>query len=144
MTEEISNSENYARRELKAAGWYAEDAMYGDMIPEAVLELVRVFAGQGHSGMSANIVRGIFNKLAMWEPLVPLSGDDDEWNEVGPGIFQNNRCSRVFKEGGEAYDIDGRVFREPSGSCYTSRGSRVAVAFPYTPKTEYVDVDAAE
>jgi len=47
----------------------------------------------------------------------------------------------VFKdETGEAYDINGKVFREPSGSCYTSFESRVPVTFPYTPTTEYVDV----
>lgn len=30
---------------------------------------------------------------------------------------------------------------EPDGGCYTSRDSLVPVTFPYTPKSEYVDVD---
>ena len=42
----------------------------------------------------------------------------------------------------EVYDMDGRVFREPNGTCYTSRNSRVDITFPYTPTTEYVDVEA--
>jgi len=48
---------------------------------------------------------------------------------------------QVFKDAdGRAYDIDGRVFREPNGCCYTSSDSRVYITFPYRPKTEYVDV----
>jgi hypothetical protein len=86
----------------------------------------------------------MFKKLAMFEPIVPLTGEDWEWHEPSPGVFQNIRCSRVFKQAdrfnGQAYDIEGRVFREPTGACYTGAESCVPVAFPYTPKTEYVNV----
>ena len=109
-----------------------------------VLELLRVFADEGHSGSTAPYTVNMFKKLAMFEPLVPLTGEDWEWAEVSDGVFQNKRCSRVFKQAdrfnGQAYDLDGRVFREPNGSCYTSKESRVPITFPYTPKTEYVDV----
>lgn len=58
---------------------------------------------------------------------------------------QNKRCSHVFKDkDGNAYDIDGKVFREPDGCCFTSKDSFVPVTFPYTPKTEYVDVPKDE
>jgi hypothetical protein len=58
-------------------------------------------------------------------------------------MWQNNRCCHVFKDNaGNAYDIDGKIFREPDGACYTSRDSRVPVTFPYTPVREYVDVEA--
>ena len=45
----------------------------------------------------------------------------------------------MFKENGEAYDGEGRIFRDPDGSCFTSIDSRVPVTFPYVPKREYVD-----
>ena len=137
-----SNLEKHAREELKRIGAFSEEGdFYGGMTGEAVMELVKVFAEQGHSGMSASLVRSLFNRAADYQPLSPLQGTDDEWNECGSGVFQNKRCSHVFKDkDGNAYDIYGKVFREPSGTCYTSRESRVPVTFPYTPKSEIVDV----
>jgi len=135
----------HAEREFVAAGYTPLNQDQEDgpnkWIQQNVLELLEVFNRQGHSGSSAPYCISMFKKLAMYEPLVPLSGDDNEWNDVGDGTWQNNRCSRVFKDAdGKAYDIDGRVFREPNGCCYTSRDSRVYITFPYTPTTEYVDV----
>lgn len=134
------NLEVFAREELRRAGWFDNDAMYGDMMPNSVLSMVRQFADEGHSGMSASIAVSLFREVAMFKPLTPLTGDDDEWNEVGDGVFQNKRCSHVFKKNDQAYDIEGRIFREPDGVCYTSRDSRVDINFPYTPTREYVDV----
>lgn len=136
----------HAEREFVAAGYTPLDQEQEDgpnkWIQQNVLELLEVFSRQGHSGSSAPYCVSMFKKLAMHEPLVPLSGDDAEWNEVGDGHWQNNRCSHVFKDAdGRAYDSNGRVFREPNGCCYTNRDSRVYVTFPYTPTTEYVDVD---
>lgn len=135
----------HAEREFLAAGYIPLDQPQEDgpnkWMQENVLELLRVFGEQGHSGFSANYCIEVFRTLAKFEPLVPLQGTDDEWCEVHEGTWQNKRCSHVFKEAdGRAYDIDGRIFREPSGACYTSRDSRVYVTFPYTPKREYVDV----
>ena len=105
-----------------------------------VLELIQTFADQGHSGMSAGFCVSLFKTLANFEPLGPITGEDDEWNEVSEGCFQNRRCSHVFKQDGRAYDINGKVFREPNGCCFTNGDSRVPVTFPYIPKTEYIDV----
>lgn len=141
------NSEAYARRELELAGWFDDDSFYGDMMGHAVLRMIREFSDEGHSGMSAGIATGLFKTLADFNPLTPLTGEDDEWNEIGEGRFQNRRCSHVFKdlgpEGFTAYDSEGRIFREPDGSCFQSRDSRVTITFPYTPKREYVDVSPA-
>jgi hypothetical protein len=82
----------------------------------------------------------MFSTLASFEPLGPLHGTPDEWVEVADGLEQNVRCSRVFRKNGEAYDINGKVFREPNGCTYTSRDSHVPVEFPYRPKTEVIDV----
>lgn len=136
----MSNLELHARKEMEIAGLFDKDSDYGGMLGEAVMKMIKVFDDEGHSGFSANLAISIFEKVARFEPLTPLTGADDEWMEVGDDTFQNVRCSHVFKKDGEAYDIEGRIFREPSGSCYTSFESRTPVTFPYTPTHEYVDV----
>lgn len=114
------------------------------MMNDGLRELVLVFSSQGHSGFSGAYALAALEKLLRFEPLGPLTGADSEWVEVGEGTWQNRRCGRVFKgEDGRAYDIEGRVFREPDGGCFTNIDSRVYVEFPYTPTTEYVDVEAA-
>ena len=143
----MSNYESHAKREFHAAGWTDADGKFSDgmqeMMCKHVMKLLEVFADEGHSGSSAPYAVRLFEKLARFEPIVPLSGDDSEWNDVGDGVYQNKRCSHVFKENGIAYDSQGRVFREPNGACFTNRDSRVTVTFPYTPKTEYVDREAS-
>ena len=144
----MSNLHSHALAEFRAAGWTDDEGKFKEEMQEAickhVLELLKVFADEGHSGSTAPYTVNMFKKLAMFEPLVPLTGEDWEWHEPSPGVFQNIRCSRVFKQAdrfnGQAYDIEGRVFREPTGACYTGAESRVPVTFPYTPKTEYVNV----
>lgn len=150
----MSNIKNHALAEFRAAGWVNEKGDYTDEMQQAicehVLKLLDVFADEGHSGSSAPYAVGVFEKLAMFKPLVPLTGEDWEWTEVSEGCFQNKRCSRVFKQAdrfnGQAYDIDGIVFfdwytdpetGEKSKSYFTGRDSFVPVTFPYTPTTEY-------
>lgn len=160
----MSNLHSHALMEFKAAKWLDEEGKYSDEMQEAickhVLKLLDVFAGEGHSGSSAPYAVNVFKKLAMFEPLVPLTGEDWEWTETSEGVFQNKRCSHVFKQAdrfdGQAYDIDGIVFYEwherdldqdepgyPGKtrfkSHYTSSESRVPVTFPYTPIKNYVE-----
>lgn len=131
--------EAFAEDELRRAGLFDEDSDYGGMVGEAVMKMIRLFAEEEHSGFSAGMAIGIFSRLARFEPLSPLTGEDDEWTEVSDGVFQNKRSSRVFKDAaGTAYDIDGKVFEDETGARYTSRDSRVYVTFPYTPTTEIV------
>jgi hypothetical protein len=112
------------------------------MLGPAIMRLVEAFAAEEHSGMSASIAASAFARLAQWEPLTPLTGEESEWTEVRDSLYQNKRCSHVFKEQEQAYNQQGRIFREPSGICFTSRDSRVYITFPYVPKSEYVDVAA--
>lgn len=110
-------------------------------INKNILDIIKVFSEEDHSGTTAAYTADILNKLLRFEPLKPLTGNDDEWTEVTTGQWQNKRCSHVFKEAdGKAYDINGKIFREPNGCCYTGSGSRVYIEFPYRPKSEYVDV----
>lgn len=143
----MSNYRKHAERELKAIGYDLDDKEEGPnkWIAENLFELLEVFGNQGHSGSSAPYCARTFTKLALFEPLSPLKGDDDEWNKVGNDTWQNKRCSHIFKESdGRAYNIEGKIFRESGGSCYTNSESKVYIAFPYTPKREYIDVPAKQ
>ena len=134
---EDNNLVRHAMVELEAAGLTRPDSDYNGMLATATLDLIRLFASQGHSGMSAGMVTSLFGKLARYEPLCPLTGDDSEWRDVGDGMDQNIRCGRIFRANGVAHDIEGIVWQEPDGGRYTNRSSHVAVTFPYTPATVY-------
>lgn len=149
----MSNLKSHALMEFRAAGWCDESGKFDDEMQEAicnhVLKLLEVFSDEGHSGSSAPYAVNVFKTLAMFEPLVPLTGEDWEWNEVHDGVFQNKRCSHVFKQAdrfdGQAYDIDGIIFYDwytdedgnKSKSYFTGRDSCVPITFPYTPTKEY-------
>ena len=150
----------WAEQELKLVGYDINDPEDGPdrWLAEGTLELLKVFSEQGHSGMSAPYAVALFEKLALWKPIAPLTGEDDEWNHVGESTWQNRRNSVVFKgEDGQAYWIEGRVFWEwathpeiddgkPFKSYYTSRESRVNITFPWTQpdQSEYVFVPTEE
>jgi hypothetical protein len=131
---------SYARAELRRAGLYDTDGDYGGALGPAILGVVKTFAAEGHSGFSAGIALAALEKLLRFQPLTPLTGADDEWNEVGDGMWQNKRCGHVFRDAdGSAYDLDGIVFRDGTGT-YTNSASRTPVTFPYVPVTKIVDV----
>jgi hypothetical protein len=141
----------YAINELTKIGMYDSGDEMNDAMCEHILKMVDVFAEEGNSGFSANYAINILQKLLRCEPLSPLTGEDDEWDDIsdhfeGREVYQNKRLSRVFKDGkdGQAYDNQGKVFVEPDGCCYTSRDSRVYIDFPYTPKTKYIQVEKSE
>jgi hypothetical protein len=142
----MSNLVKYAEDELALIGMGpdVEDEMNRAM-REHILTMVHAFADEGHSGFSASYALGVLQKVLAYEPVTPLTGEDGEWQVLGYAddmAAQNRRCAHVFKRAdGTAYDSNGRIFREPSGSCFTGRGSRVDITFPYTPTREYVDVD---
>lgn len=136
-----SNCLRHARDEWAIV--FPEKDEMQDAIRENVLDVVAMFALAGHSGFSASYTRRYIDAALAFEPLGPLTGVESEWGEpfCNDSTQQNRRCSHVFRDSdGRAYDIEGRVFRDPSGACYTSKDSRVYVEFPYIPKTEYVDV----
>jgi hypothetical protein len=154
---------DHAKTELEIAGLLSEEGdFYGGMTGKAVLELMEVFAKQGHSGMSAPIVADIFKKLANYEPLNPITGQDEEWveafkDENNQPVFQNLRESGLFKhpDGRVTYN-SGIIKRTPnsgtwSGPLYLTREDAInntnmirssceIKGFPFTPKTFYIDV----
>lgn len=114
-----SNLVRHAVDEMNRAGLYDEDADYGGSIAEAVEELVRAFARQGHSGFSAMYTLAIFNKVANFETLTPITSDPNEWQDVsemsGRSLWQSRRNPSLFSEdGGQTwYHVDEpRTLRE--------------------------------
>lgn len=110
----MSNLVKHAEYELKLAGLLDKDSDYDGMLGEAVLELVKVFAKQGHSGFSAHQTLQIFNEVANYRPLTPIGKSKDEWMDVtdmgadGKGLWQNKRRGTTFsRDAGKTwYDID--------------------------------------
>jgi len=131
---------NFAKRELDIIGLGSDPEDQMDLsMRDHLLKMVEIFSDEGHSGFSASYAVALLSKILKFEPLTPLTGEDSEWNLVSEEeeLYQNNRCFRVFKKAGQAYDIDGKVFIDGRGP-YTSSQSSVNITFPYVPKTEYV------
>ena len=135
----MSNLRTHAENELRAIGMLRSSDEMSKTMSDDILQIVDVFSAQGHSGFSAGYAIGVLTKLLRFEPLGPLTGVDEEWTDLGGGLFQNKRCSHVFKENGVAYDINGIVWRDPDGATFTNFESRVPVTFPYTPTSEIRD-----
>lgn len=108
----MSNLVIHAQNEMQKAGLYNEDSDYNGMVGHAVEELVRKLAEQGHSGSSAAIVLAVFDKVARFDVLTPITTDSEEWHDVsemaGRSLWQNRRKPSVFSEdGGQTwYDLE--------------------------------------
>lgn len=158
----MTNSQSHAKRELELLAKTTPDALIIEFIPE-ILALCEAFGKSGQSGGSAPYVASAISqavkKLMMFETIAPLTGEDGEWTDVSimnncEGMHQNNRDSRVFKDGKteRAYFIEAIVFDGDIGGRFTGNGivnapdgtnigsAQYIKSFPFTPKTFYVDV----
>ncbi len=104
---------DFARDEMRRAGLYDDDCDYGSgEVAKCVEAMVAAFAAFGHSGGSADMTLGIFDKVARFKLLTPISSDASEWMDVsdvsGQPMWQNRRSSSCFsKDGGQTwYDLD--------------------------------------
>lgn len=114
----------YAKGELNRV-----DLEYDGEVGKAALAIVELFSTQGHSGGSAAITISVVERLLRFRPLTPLSGEDDEWTEVGPQLWQNKRSPSVFKDLERAWDID-----------LPCEGQRwQTITFPYMPGQDAFD-----
>lgn len=163
----MSNYKSHAMAEFRAAGWTEDGVTFKDemqgMICAHVLDLLDVFEGEGHSGSSAPYAIDLFSKLAKFEPIAALTGEDWEWVRHDYGdtpVYQNKRFSAVFKQAdrfnGQAYWLDGKIFwswasypdidgGQPFKSYYSGSESRVPIEFPWVkPEPQYVFVATEE
>lgn len=130
-------------------------------INEDIIEIVKVFSEQEHSGCSASYALNIIKRLLDWKPIQPLTGDNNEWNDCGycdkdgNRVFQNRRCSAVFKHMNDNTDesyityIDKYIISDNGGiTWFTSRhvldklGLSEIITFPFkvpeNPKRIYI------
>lgn len=110
---------------------------FGDEDSAVMIEILEKFFGQWDSGGAVHAVAPVLQRLIAGKCLSPLTGEPDEWNEVGDGVFQNRRVSTVFKDprfhdGKQAYDLDNPA------------GSRAAITFPYFPECAQVSSPVVE
>ena len=130
----------YAESELRRAGFYDADSDYAGMVGPAVVEMIKQFADEGHSGYSAHLCLSIFERLSRFRPLTPMEnpmidGSFIDHTSISGGnpTYQSNRLSSLFSmDGGRRwYDIDVRV---PRWRRLLLRQNVVYVKFPYYPK----------
>lgn len=145
----------YAKKELERIEKGCKDEESLSMqqaIDKNILELINVFSNQHHSGFTATYVIDILQRLLHYKPLTPLTGEDDEWEDVtsygyDTSTFQNKRCSAVFKDDRGAYWVEGKIFSSDLGhTWYTNSDSCVPVTFPFNvpDKSEVVVIDNKE
>ena len=84
----MSNLTEHAKAELEFAGLFDKDSDYNGMLGDAVMELLDVFSKQRHSGRSASMVISLFQRVADYKPLTPITGNDNEWSEASTGVLQ--------------------------------------------------------
>lgn len=100
----------HAKSELKIAGYdidipdkeiFATDEDYANACAKNAFEMLKVFASAGHSGFSARATLQLFNRLAEWKNLTPLTNNPNEWQKVNCGStksYQSKRCSSCFSD----------------------------------------------
>lgn len=112
----------HAKRELKLAGYDISDKgcdMHDDKEPfegyvnycaRNAYELIEILSKADHSGMSIGITIDIFNKLAKWKTLTPLTNNPDEWEQLSGWEsvgYQNKRNPSCFTYDFKTYyDVD--------------------------------------
>ena len=97
--------------ELKLAGYKLEpidendpsDEKYVQRIGNCVYEICKLFAEQGHSGLSANITLQLLDELLVKSnTLSPLTNNPDEWMDVtemsGYKLHQSKRKFSCFSD----------------------------------------------
>lgn len=157
----MTNTQTHAKRELEILAKTTPDAIVTPFANE-ILALCETFGNSGQSGGSAPYTAKVLSMavetLCLQKAICPITGIDEEWNEVtemndGKPMFQNNRDSRIFKDGknGQAYFIEAIVFEGDIGGRFTGNGSvslngvnigstHYIKEFPFEPKTFYVNV----
>jgi hypothetical protein len=163
---------SYAKRELDILSKSHTDPENRPLIEFFTPEIIALCAKFNRSGQSggsapytATAISQALKKLLLFEPICPITGIDEEWNDITRinndiPMFQNNRDSRIFKDGkdGKPYFIDAIIKKTQTGDTWhgwfwTSKEAYLAKdesqhisprgfikSFPFVPKTFYIDV----
>lgn len=77
---------------------------YGCACYDSALKAFESLCGDGHSGFSIGITKGILNRLIERKPLTPIEDTEDVWNVCSRGenggvaTYQCKRMSSLFKD----------------------------------------------
>lgn len=129
-----------AIREFELAGYINSDDEMSKLMVNQVLETLAVFSSHNDSGFSAGIELKLFDILAHYKILTPLTFKDNEWNKISKDLWQNNRISSIFKDNtgkihynnaycykiNISYSYETKKWKEGNGICYSG-----GVAFLY-------------
>lgn len=176
-----SNTCRFAERELSILYKSSTDPENRPLIEpfsKEILALCDRFGKSGQSGgsapMTATAISQAIKKLLLQEPIMPMTGIDEEWvnvSEYGNGkdekecVYQNRRCGGLFKNAeGKCWYLDAIVWKTQTGSTWSGsailvgseinehglrntekyRSRQYVKSFPFTPKTFYIDVTEVE
>jgi hypothetical protein len=111
-----------------------------ELINKHIMEMVKVFCEGEYTGFTAHYVIDILDRLLRYLPLSLIEDAPEDWNEVGPGVYQHRRCPEVFKDknvfDGKAYILEAKVFSDDGGKTwFTNSNSREVIEFPYAVQT---------
>jgi len=147
----MSNIVDYSKRELALLN--KDNDVIQERINKNIIEIVETFSNQGHTGFTASYVLGVIDRLLRWKPIMPLTGEADEWKDCGfnKGYKQNKRCGSVFLDkNGVAIDHDEIMISDDGGYTwfYSNIIPLTPITFPYTPpekpKEVYIEYTDAE
>jgi len=132
---------DHMEREFRVSGLLSGTDPLEELLVNSLRGLMGVFVKQGHSGGSADMTLSLFDRLAQYKPLTPLTGAESEWIEIPPEMqsgpsHQNIRCTSVFKyPDGRAIDVNMTpVYIDPFGVTTTRSEDRPPeISFPYMP-----------
>ncbi len=158
----MTNTQKFAKQELEYLAATVPDALVTPFAKE-ILALCEAFGKSGQSGGSApytaSAIADTVKKLCLQNPICDVLGAEVEWCDIsesmgGESVYQNNRCSALFKNGKNAHPhyLDAIVWQgEEDWDTFTGQvyiddknfeliGSSQFVKFPFKPKTFYIDV----
>lgn len=120
---EFAEDEMRSEDEMRRARFSEDDI-------RAMRQILDIFFDNWDSGGAVYVMQDVFDRLIACKPLTPITGEDDEWVDVGNGTLQNKQLSSVFKDprffdGKQAYDID-------------NGGPLKAITFSYNPDNSRV------
>jgi len=143
---------DHAKRELELAGLFDKDSDYDGMIGKAVMKLMNNFSGQGHSGFSANWTRDLFDQLAQYKNLTPITDDPEDWTNVSEHndkkLWQCKRNPSLFSENGgkSYYDVEDKKRKKTRSKVYKKASDKPSIfkrtIYRLPTKEELVEVDS--
>lgn len=146
----MTNAYNHAKKELSLLVKNYPDSVINAFTTD-ILALCETFgneiSNEHQAAFTAHTLGTAIKKLCLFEVLSPLTGDDSEWSEPQDGgIMQNLRCPTVFKtKDRKPYFLDAILWRGEAGEMFAGTvedisSSQTIKAFPFEPRTFYVDV----